>query len=534
MSQIRIPKFQEARVKARYNNQTGIMQAAQVALSETKYRFDDPVCATWAEMLEVTDSLPANTWVRVDGAVNHHFYGPCDADALQKDRITDGLVGRLMLRSNDPRNALNLLLVVLPGINAHTGTTDSWTKVTVDPLGNKLPNPLKLLQPRERDWWRPEQAMLPYLKQSLQRYVNIVNDSAATQARSRFGVARAKTFNFVQKIGFQLGNEPGTGHPGGSAFAPVGSWAGIGKVNDGVTVGLNYGVSPAVRTALGVPPSFGSNPLSMPAFSFLNENANQINANFVGGKLMNFQQSGALSPGVAEISSYGQEMNGYKWSQQCGRRAMHFRSPILRWRFFSNDFGDLMGNGKDLLFYGPQDPKYGTWETAEQYAQRWVSELERSVDLVANLPMPAASKIVDVTECYFVNGDLGAMPFDANMIDGNGANISFADKTVDHVREIAKNYRVQGGKLMPLLPAQMPPTRKQLLLAIRNELYHRDVVQKNLSKNLGRIFIWSGLGRDVRDQCGLNANNTGNIVGYNPWSDFRLSFDEVKALWNIQ
>ena len=533
MSQIRIPKFQEAKVGTRHNESTGIMMGAQVRKSDRAYRFDDPMCATWNETLEVTDKLPANTWVRFDGNVNHHFWNPYDAEPVQKDRITDALIGRMMLRSTDPRNCLNLLFVFAPGIYAHSGTADSWTTVTVDPFGNKLPNPINMMPPKDRDWWRPESAMLPYLKQGFQKYVNIVNDAAATQARAKFGANAAKAFNFVQKIGFQLGNEPGTGHPGGSAFAPVGSWAGLGRVNEGVTVGINYGVSPAVRTALGIPTSFGTNPLSMPAFSFLNENANQINANYVSNRLKTFQQSGALSPGVAELGSYSQEMNNFKWPVQCGRRSLHFRSPVLRWRFFRNDFGEAMTGSNDLLFYGPQDPTWGAWETPQQYAKRWVEELERSADLVANLPMPAATKVVDVTECYFVNGDLGATPFDANMTGVSGANITFADKTLDQVRSMAKSHRMQNGRFSPLLPSQVPPSRKELLIAIREELYRRDVIQKNLSKNVGRIYIWSSLSRGCRDMSGLNANNSGDVVGYNPWDDFRLSFDEIKAIWNM-
>jgi hypothetical protein len=33
---------------------------------------------------------------------------------------------------------------------------------------------------------------------------------------------------------------------------------------------------------------------------------------------------------------------------------------------------------------------------------------------------------------------------------------------------------------------------------------------------------------------GLNAGNKGDIVGYNPWNDFRLNPDEMKALWGIK
>ena len=533
MTQFRIPKFMEAKPGVRPGNDSGIMSAKQVALSDSKFSYNDPRCAPWAEMLEVTDKLPANTWLRLESALNHHFYNPYDKVGVQEDRLTAGLVGRLMYRNSNVRDTLNLLLVCAPGIYAHTGASDSWTKITVDPSGKALTTPITTKPPKDRDWWRPEPAMIPYLKNSFQKYVNIVNDAAAVQARQKYGSAGA-SLNFVEKIGFQIGNEPGTGHPGGSNFAQIGSWNGLGRVNEGFSVGINYGVSPAVRTQLGIPASFGTNPLTMPAFSFLNENANQIRGNYVGGKLMNFQNSGGFSPGVNEIASYGKEMNGYKWSQQCGRRALHFRSPVLRWKFFKNDFSMTAADGRDLLFYGPQDPKWGRWETAEEYAKRWVADLERGVETIANLPMPAATKVVDVTETYFVNGDLGAAPFDANMKDANGANISFANMTLDQVRDSAKTCRVQNGKFSPLLPTQVPPTRKEILVAIRNELYQRDVVQKNLSRSLGRIFIWSSVSMGCREMTGLNAGSTGDIVGYNPWDDFRLNSDEMKAFWNLK
>jgi hypothetical protein len=533
MTQFRIPKFMDAKQGARSHNDPGIMSAQQVALTDGKFAFNDPRCAPWAEMLEVTDKLPANTWLRLESALNHHFYNPFDKVGLQEDRLTQGLVGRLMYRNSNVADTLNLLLVCAPGINAHTGASDSWTRISVDPSGKPLQTAVTTKPPKDRDWWRPEPAMMPYLKSSFQKYVNLVNDAAAVQARQKYGNA-GQSLNFVQKIGFQIGNEPGTGHPGGSQFAKIGSWDGLGRVNEGFSVGINYGVSPAVRAQLGIPASFGTNPLTMPAFSFLNENANQISGNYVGGKLMNFQNSGAFSPGVNEVLSYGKEMNGFKWSQQCGRRALHFRSPVLRWRFFKNDFGMTTGDGRELLHFGPQDPRWGRWETAAEYAKRWVTDLELGVDMIAGLPMPAATKVVDVTETYFINGDLGAAPFDANMKDSNGANINFANMTLDQVRDAAKTCRVQGGKFSPLLPTQIPPTRKEILVAIRNELYQRDVVQKNLSKNLGRIFIWSSVSMGCREMTGLNAGNKGDIVGYNPWNDFRLNPDEMKALWGIK
>ena len=84
------------------------------------------------------------------------------------------------------------------------------------------------------------------------------------------------------------------------------------------------------------------------------------------------------------------------------------------------------------------------------------------------------------------------------------------------------------------LPTQIPPSRKDILVAIRNELYQRDVVQKNLSKNLGKIFIWSSVSMGCREMTGLNAGTGNNIVGYNPWGDFRLTSEEMKAFWNVK
>jgi hypothetical protein len=33
---------------------------------------------------------------------------------------------------------------------------------------------------------------------------------------------------------------------------------------------------------------------------------------------------------------------------------------------------------------------------------------------------------------------------------------------------------------------------------------------------------------------GLNTGANNNVVGYNPWNDFKLNLDEIKAIWNIQ
>lgn len=533
MTQFRVAKFMESKPKARIHNDSGIMEGAKVALSDKKYSFADTDFGPWSETLEITDKLPANTWLRVEASLNSHYWDPVSADAKQKDRLTDGLVGRLMYRNTNPKDALNLLFVVAPGIIGHSGSADAWTTIDVDPTGRKLTSPLKTCAPKDRDWWRPEPATLPYLKQSFQKYVQNVNDAAATQARAKYGTA-GRSLNFVQKIAFQLGNEPGTGHPGGSWYANIGSWEGLGRVTEGYSVGVNYGVSPSVRTALGIPTSFGSNPLTLPAFSFLNENANGILGNYVSGKLKNFQTSGSTSPGVTEIATYGKEMNDFKWAQQCGRRSVHFRSPVLRWRFRSNDYGEAPTKSRDLLFYGPGDPRYGAWETPQEYARRWVEELERTVDLVAGLPMPTASRIVDVTECYFVASDLGAASMDVNMVDASGAKISFVGKTLDQVREMGRNNRLQNGKFSPLAAAQQPPSRQQILVAIREELYRRDIVEKNLSKNLGRIFLWSAIGLECRAQTGLGTAANGDVNSYAPWNDFRLSTDELRAFWNLQ
>jgi hypothetical protein len=189
MTQFRIPKFMEAKQGARLHNDPGIMSAQQVALSDGKFAFNDPRCAPWAEMLEVTDKLPTNTWLRLESALNHHFYNPFDRVGLQEDRLTQGLVGRLMYRNSNVADTLNLLLVCAPGINAHTGASDSWTKISVDPSGKPLQTAVTTKLPKDRDWWRPEPAMMPYLKNSFQKYVNLVNDAAAVQARQKYGKA---------------------------------------------------------------------------------------------------------------------------------------------------------------------------------------------------------------------------------------------------------------------------------------------------------------------------------------------------------
>ena len=511
----------------------GVMTKAGNAIVTTKRKFNDPKMALWADVLSLTDKLPGGTWVRTDAMLEHHFPSAYVATPNKMDRVTEGVITRMMMRSSDPKQNLNVLFVMLPTNFPTLLQKDWWSEITVDPFGKPLAKPLLTGEPWKRDIWRPVPALYPYIKESVQKFVSAVNNKAAYLSKLKYG-QDFQTYNFLEGIAFQLGNEAAGGHPGGSQKSLVGSWAGLGDTNEGTMGSVNFGVSDSVRAALGVPATFKSNPLLMPAFSYLNEGRNVILPNGVYGKLRNFQQGGSLSASFNELTSYSKELADKKWATMTSRRTLHFRSPTLRWRFFTNDFFNVENPMYDTLFHGPGDTKYGRWETPQEYAKRWVDELERAVDGVASLPMPMRQTVVDITETYFPMGDLGVADHNANMLDANGKNLTYTDKTLAQVRELGRTCRMDAGRFKPLDSNRIAPTRQQLLIAVRDELYQRDVVQKNLNKNVGRIYLWTGSSADQRFNTGLNAGATGDVVGYNPWDDMRLSPSELKAFWNIQ
>ncbi|HLO98087.1 MAG TPA: hypothetical protein VK171_05800 [Fimbriimonas sp.] len=515
----------------RFNNTSGIMTSTGLAKTGAGKSYLDPTLHQWADLYEITDLLPKDTWVRAGTNLQNHYPDPYNPTGGKNTfRNTDAIVGRLMFRGTDLSNTLCLLWVNAPAVYPSPAPNDSWKTLTVDSIGRPLPAPIDMGEPATRDWWRPHVSYHQYLRRHTQLTFDDINTRAAQIVRERTG-SGPMDFNFVQRIGVQFGNEPSAGHPGGSTKIPiVGSWAGQGAINERTMSYCTYGPPPAARTAYQVPNNFGSNPGVMPAFSMLFEQASAYRLNYAMGRIRNIQWSGTASPGVNEIMTYKAEMTGMNWPSMCGRRALHFMSPQYHWKFLPKDQYQSPWS-TDLLTSKPFSPADGRWETPSEYARRWVKEMERQVDFIASLDMPGSAKLVDITECYFTVANSYAVSLDANTKDARGETIQFPTKSLDELRELARNHVKEGNTLFPLM--QPIPSRVELLRAIKNELYKRDVIENNLTPNLGRIYWWGGYYPNPRTESGLGEDGVGTVNSYNPFGDFRLTLDEVKAIWGL-
>jgi hypothetical protein len=519
--------FNDGKPAARWNNSTGVMTGAGIASAGIGRSYSDPANHQWSDLYEVTGLLPKDTWVRVTGNLFNHFADPVNLSGqANKDRNLKGILERIMFRGTDLSSGLNILWNITPGVYPGQSTNDSWGVLDKDPMGAQLANAVNTGDPAKRDWWRPYDAYLPYLKNHVQTFVYDVNDAAAQITRQR--TTGTMTENFVSRMSFQMGNEPAAGHPGGSVDGQVGSWSGVGKVLEGTMTGIDYKPRPAAITANGVPATFGTNSLTMPAFSMFAEAADAYRLNYIKGQMRNIQWAGSMAPALNELSSYPKEMNGKTWPTLCNRRSLHFNSPVFRWKFNASSSYNST-NPNDLLTSSLIDPAKGRWETPSEYAKRWVVELEKQVDLVSNLSMPGTSKIVDITECYFTVAESGGIPFIPGMKFSDGTSPNYANMTLDQVRAMSRSYRSVNGAMAPLPQAQ--PSRESLLTAIRAELFARDTA-KTLTPNLGKIYWWGGYWADPRSEAGLCIDANNNAIGYNPWGDLRLTLSEIKALWN--
>ncbi|MEI8282372.1 MAG: hypothetical protein WCG75_08200 [Armatimonadota bacterium] len=519
--------FNDGIVGARWNNSPAMLTGAGITQSGTGKSYSDPTCHLWTDLYEITDLLPKNTWVRVTGNLANHFPDPYNPSGqVNKERNVNAIVNRIMFRGSGFTSGLNILWNITPGVYPTEYTNDSWINLDKDAVGAKLVNAINTGDSAKRDWWRPYDVYLPYLKKHVQAFVYDVNDAAAQVTRSR--TTGTMTENFISRMAFQMGNEPAAGHPGGSVDGQVGSWEGTGRVLEGTMAGLDYKPRPATMTASQVPTTFGTNPLTMPAFSMFAENVDAYRLNYVKGQIRNIQWAGSMSPSLNEIATYSKEMVGKNWQTQCGRRALHFNSPVFRWKFNPNSAYNST-NTNDLLTSSLIDPAAGRWETPAEYAKRWVAELEKQVDLVANLPMPGTAKIVDITECYFRVAESGGIAFNPGTQFADGTSPNYQSMTMDQVRAMSRSYKNVNGVMVPL--PQAMPSRESLLTAIRAELFARDTA-KTLTPNLGKIYWWGGYWADPRREAGLCIDGDNNAIGYNPWGDLRLTLSEIKALWN--
>jgi hypothetical protein len=519
--------YNDGKPTARFNNSAGMMTGAGIVPVVSGRTWGDPANHLWSDIFELTDLLPKNTWVRVPANLQNHFPNPVNySGQVNRDRNLLAIVGRIMFRGNDLSNGLNLLWNITPGIYPNQTDSDTWSAINTDPRGGPISTAVVTGDPAKRDWWRPYDEYLPYLKAQAQTLVWDINDAASNITRQR--TTGAITENFIARMAFQLGNEPAAGHPGGSVNGQVGSWDGVGKVLESTLSTTDFRPRLANMANNQVPSTFGSNQLTMPAFSMFAEAVDSYRLNYVKGQIRNIQWAGSVSPALNEIASYPKEMTGKAWPTICGRRALHFNSPAFRWKFNANSPYNSTGTN-DLLTSALIDPTAGRWETPAEYAKRWVAELEKQVDLVASLQMPGSAKVVDITECYFTVGESGGVPFVPGMKFTDGTSPNYANMTLDQVRAMSRSYRDVGGS-MDKLPQAMP-SREALLAAIRTELYARDMAG-SLTPNLGKIFWWGAGWPDPRTEAGVCIDANNNVIGYNPWDDLRLTASEVRAIWN--
>ncbi len=519
--------YNDGKPAARFNNSAGVMTSAGVTPCPTGRHWGDPANHSWADIYEITDLLPKNSWVRVAANLQNHFPNPVNySGQLNRDRNLNAIVGRIMFRGTDLSNGLNLLWNITPGVYPDVTPTDAWSTIATDARGVSIGTSITTGDPSKRDWWRPYDAYLPYIKSHVQTFVWDVNDYAANLTRQR--TQGTMTENFIARMAFQLGNEPSAGHPGGSVNGQVGSWDGVGKVLEGTMSTTDYRPRLSNMANNQVPSTFGANQLTMPAFSMFGESVDSYRLNYTKGLIRNIQWAGSMAPGLNEVATYPKEMTGKAWPTICGRRALHFNSPIYRWRFNASSPYASTAPG-DLMTSSLIDPAQGRWETPAEYAKRWVAELEKQVDLVAGLPMPGSAKIVDITECYFTGAQSGGSPFNPGMKFSDGSSPNWPNLTFDQIRLLSKSHRDIGGSMAPLPQAQA--TRESLLAAIRTELYARDVAG-TLTPNLGRIMWWGACWTDPRIETGLVNGDNNEVIGYTPWGDFRLTLSEIKALWN--
>lgn len=521
--------FNSGNSAARWNNSSAMMLGSGVQTVSQGLAWNNPTNHLWSDLYEMTDLLPKNTWVRVTGNLGNHFPNPYNPKGqVNRERNLQAIIGRIMFRGTDLSNGLNILWNITPGVYPNTSAADAWSSIGVDPNGNVVNNLIALGDPARRDWWRPSDEFLPYLKNHVQSFVYDANNAAADIVRQRSGTGNM-TENFVARMSFQMGNEPAAGHPGGSIDGAVGSWTGVGKVLEQTMASVDYRPSAATIAADQVPATFGSNSLAMPAFSMFSETTDSYRVNYVKGQLRNIQWGGSVAPALNELATYGDEMNNYTWPGKCRRRALHFNSPVYRWKFnATSTYSSVQPN--DLLASRPFDPSQGRWETAAEYAKRWVDELEKQVNIVASLSMPTKIKTVDVTECYFSGAQSAATWMDS-ATTYNGGSVSYATMSFDQLRSLARSTFNDGNVLKKL--QQMPESRENILAAIRTELYNRDMA-KTLNPNLGRIYWWGGYYNDPRLETGLGTDASNNVNSYNPWADYRLTLSEVKALWNVK
>ena len=465
--------------------------------------YNDPNCKPWQDAYTTLAILPRGAWVRTAVNLWEHYPAPGVA-TVDNDRFLAAITGKV-LYPNLPvtTDGLNLIWELTPGIPPRYSNNDGW-----------FDNPLN------RDWYKPVAANHPGLKISVQSFVTAVNNYSVAQARV---VTPARiTTNIVARMGFQLGNEIGAAHPGGSVYGNVGSWAGMGQVMEDTTKGISWRPDSNNTKYLAGGTSW-INPLNLPAFSFGTEAREQA---FVWptlyGQVKSIQWPGATVPGLTEVFSYYDEMfgpsNSYGWATQCTRKSIHFRSPILHW---------LRGNDGQAMIVpdlNSDNSLNGRWESAPEYAKRWADEVALAIKGYSRLTTPGSQPVIDLTECYLTYGELNSQILDPSTYQ---FVVNGVAKTTDQIRIDALQRGSSRFVNGVTYNAPLQPSRISILAAIRDELYNRS--KAGQLANLGHIFWVNAYSADPRRETGFN--NTDPINFYSPWADFRLTNDEIKTIF---
>lgn len=469
--------------------------------------YSDPACKPWQDAYSILNVLPRGAWVRAGVNLWEHFLTANSAVPEDYERFQSAVTGKVLFPNlPNTTDGLNLLWVMVPGIPNRYSNNDGW-----------FDNPLK------RDWYVPAAVNRPYLKQHVQKFVTAVNNFAVDLAKTKY--TGKVGLNVPARIGFQLGNEVGAAHPGGSVFGNPGTWTGMGQVMQDTTAALKWRPDDTYAAKLSGGTTW-TNPLNLPAFSFLTEARNQAFLTpDLYGQVQAINWPGAYVPGLNEVFTYYDEMygptNNFTWANQCTRRSVHYRSPQLRW-IRANDGQPVFW--PDLL---DDNTINGRWETAAEYAKRWTDDMSSCIKGYARLSMPGNPTIVDLTECYLTYGEL-----DSQILDTSNYQFSVngVPKSTDQIRydaQLRGSQRVINGQT---ITAPMPPTRIAIFAAIRDEVYARAAAGK--LPNLGRIYWVNAYTADPRRETGFPSVDP--INSYNPWADFRLTVDEIKVLYGLK
>lgn len=476
---------------------TGVTASTAYTYANSGSTSDVYGSAMFTDSYWLTNRLPEGTWIRTPAYTWEMAPDPTGAIANQDVTYLVAVLKNNLLgypARTDPKLGLNVLWNLTPAVfpgNSNWNTLDN--------------------QPTLRDPWRPVSATYSALSTGIENFINYANGYLGA-----FGGWQSQTtYNWLPRQAFQLGNEPAVGHPGGADTGPVGSWTGLGPLMQGTMLSHTWGAN--FNSG-----AWGTNVRVLPAFS-MQLDFNQFSAGGANGGVGRYNTVDSGSPGVNELFSYYDEMFGpsgspYTWANQCTRRAIHFASPTIQ-----KVTNDARGNKSYL-----NDQLNYPYETASQYAERWVQALRRAVIATSRLSMPGSMPaIVDITECYITSESVGLEQLAEGQSLG-GSTWTFSGKSLADVRYQAR-YMVRNGT------TQVPPSRNDILAAIRTELMNNPI------PNLGRIYWWGAYDADPRFQTGLLPSQekmmpdgqkiTSAVTNYEPAIDYRLTRTELRTLF---